>query len=775
MTTLTRWKLSCAVLAAVAGGAMIYGCHGRAAHNAPAKAATAPRGSLPLALRRPIHVSADALGVSQKELVDRILAAKSVKDIQLLADKLAVVGDDDAVETLAPLIEDPRSGVPATMLAMFGQIGTQRAVEIIAQHANDERPLIRTAAIAALGATHSEKAEKVLIELSRKNGDPSQTSVITALGTLGSDNAVARLIEVANTGDASLAVHAVNALGNAGTQASKTALRTLIDAPNPHVAAAALSSIENVDDALLEKLKVIVKTGQPQLGASAVAALGHAGEVALPVLREAALNGTEYVRWSAIAAIGEVGGDKAVAILGDVLKTGDRQSAIAASQVLANLGGAEAREILIEAALSDRGGSNGALVQLAQMQGEDVDQAMLSVIKQGSSNERRAVLPRLVKAGNPEAMQLAIDLAKKGSRNEKYDAMRILGEANTPKAVEALLDIAGKARGQTRIQALELIAQNHPTDPAVGQLLSDSLFSGRNDEATSAANVMSRLGTEDARHALVAALTGKDKQLAAVAASALGQVGMTENVKVAMLNAARDNPQVKLTVMQQLVEAGAPEGMKLAEEIIASKDGVENASQVVWALASRGTADAKRLLERAIDSKEPNVRMAAITSLAQDPDEHSTDTLLRLVRDSDPQVRATALSTLGQVGSERAQTALLDATRGGKTEERVAAISGLAQMEDPRASQQLAHLMRDSDPEVVRAAISSSYNAGPEVDQTLTQLVNDGSISDEVKLAAAAQLRARGADLDDRTEQIVTKLAGMGGAGYGGYAGHDID
>ena len=50
----------------------------------------------------------------------------------------------------------------------------------------------------------------------------------------------------------------------------------------------------------------------------------------------------------------------------------------------------------------------------------------------------------------------------------------------------------------------------------MNQLLPDSLFSGRRDEASYAANVLGRIGTDGARQALVAALSGKDKELATV-------------------------------------------------------------------------------------------------------------------------------------------------------------------------------------------------------------------------------------------------------------------
>ncbi|MBA3821368.1 MAG: HEAT repeat domain-containing protein, partial [Deltaproteobacteria bacterium] len=287
---------------------------------------------------------------------------------------------------------------------------------------------------------------------------------------------------------------------------------------------------------------------------------------------------------------------------------------------------------------------------------------------------------------------------------------------------------------------------------------------------------------EDARQALLAALGDKDKDLATIAAGALGNLGMTDQVKGALLAASRDNPQVTMQVMHQLLQAGAPEGLRLAEDMLNGKD-TNGANSAVWALANLGTPESRRLLDRALTSSDQSVRLAAISSLASNPDDASTDTLLRLTRDSDSGVRTQALQTLGQLGSEKAQLAIIEASRNGKTEERIAAINGLASMDDVRASQQLATLMRDPDPQVAQTAIQSAYNGGAEVDQALTRIVNDAGATPELKQQAAAQLRGRGSDLDDATEQAVTALAGarqdFGGYGYGGYGyggymeGHD--
>ena len=327
VTTLTRWKLSCALFAAIAAVATVR-AHRGADHNAPATlAASSSRGRMPLALRRSIHVNPAAIGVSQQDLIDRIVSAKSVRDIGLLTDKLGMVGNDDAVDALEPMLADPRRGVPEAILEAFGNIATDRAVDVLVASTKDDRPNVRSMAITALGATHSERAEKLLIELSRVSGDLQHAQVLSALGSLGTDNAVARLIEMAHSGDSNIATSAIDALGSADTPAANAAMRTLLDSDDSRVVAAVIASFDTIDDELLLRLNTIVKQGDPQLVAAALEALGSAGEIALPVLREAALVGPAQLRWIAVNAIGDVGGAKAIAMLGDILQTGDRQSA----------------------------------------------------------------------------------------------------------------------------------------------------------------------------------------------------------------------------------------------------------------------------------------------------------------------------------------------------------------------------------------------------------------------------------------------------------------
>ncbi|MGE0402767.1 MAG: HEAT repeat domain-containing protein, partial [Kofleriaceae bacterium] len=213
MTTLTRWKLACALFAGVAGVATVKAHHG-APSNKPAATVTSARGgSLPSHIRRPMRVSPEAAGVSKEELVATMFSSRSVRDIQQVAAKLGAVGDDSVIDQIAPLLSDPRRGVPEAVLGVMGTIGTEHAVEELVSYTKDHRPSVRNAAVSALGSTQSVKAEQLLVELAQRGGDPVQTTAISALGSLASDRAVAVLHQLAKGADYSAAQTATYALG----------------------------------------------------------------------------------------------------------------------------------------------------------------------------------------------------------------------------------------------------------------------------------------------------------------------------------------------------------------------------------------------------------------------------------------------------------------------------------------------------------------------------------------------------------------------------------
>src|SRR5262245_15137709 len=109
LSNLFRWKLLCAALTATTALAAVKAWrHGDAA---AAPAASTARGD-DVAIRRPIHIAASAVGLSEHALLDQIRSARSPQQVALLCERLAMVGTDDAVDALAPMVDDRRPGVP---------------------------------------------------------------------------------------------------------------------------------------------------------------------------------------------------------------------------------------------------------------------------------------------------------------------------------------------------------------------------------------------------------------------------------------------------------------------------------------------------------------------------------------------------------------------------------------------------------------------------------------------------------------------------------------
>ena len=121
--------------------------------------------------------------------------------------------------------------------------------------------------------------------------------------------------------------------------------------------------------------------------------------------------------------------------------------------------------------------------------------------------------------------------------NQRQQAMNLLAHASSDEARDALLAMAEGARGYTKVNALELLSQNRPGDPAVNQMLVESLFSGRQDESAAAAWALARAGSDEARDALLAAMQGDDARLAV--AATLPKVGIGSGVLRTFLNLDR--------------------------------------------------------------------------------------------------------------------------------------------------------------------------------------------------------------------------------------------
>ena len=182
LTTLTRWKLACALFAGIAGFATVS-AHKGGGSNTPARRRVTPR------VAPCLRSFADPCGSAPRRLACRSPSWSSgcwqpgaVRDIQLLTDKLGAVGDDDTIDALAPLLHDARRGVPEAILAVYGQIGTEHAVK--SWSSTPRRPPGRPQRGDHRARRDAERAGREAAARARaEDGDPGQGAAIARSGS----------------------------------------------------------------------------------------------------------------------------------------------------------------------------------------------------------------------------------------------------------------------------------------------------------------------------------------------------------------------------------------------------------------------------------------------------------------------------------------------------------------------------------------------------------------------------------------------------------------
>ena len=271
MTSIRRYQLACAVLAASTVAALAWP---RATAPAPGRAARpAIKGRAAAQdLRRPLRVSAAAVGLSERELIEKLLAARTLQEVQIYADKLGAVGTDDGVDALASLADDPRMAVPEAAIAAIGKIGSERAVATLAELTDDARPRIRGAALTALADAGGGAAADILLAVAADRGDPLRATAVYALGTLGGDTAADALARIATTSDIDTAQAAVYALTQIPSDHAQRLLAAMIDSGDARIRTQALANLRPVDAATVAKVVALLGSGDPGVVSSAVAA-----------------------------------------------------------------------------------------------------------------------------------------------------------------------------------------------------------------------------------------------------------------------------------------------------------------------------------------------------------------------------------------------------------------------------------------------------------------------------------------------------------------------
>ena len=738
MTSNKRWKLACVVLAACTAYSWV--------HRDGGTTAAQPRTRV--ALDRPVRINAATLGISSDDLVQRLLHARTVGEVQILTEKLGMVGDDAMIDAVMPLVADTREGVPALVLGAFGEIGTDHAVDVLVARARADREEVRLAAIDALGTTANPRAEKVLLDLAGGADEAVRMSAIGALGKMGSERAVDVLAKIAiHPGSASK--QAIEALAKIDTAPARAAIVKLIDAPSTEVASAALDAITVVDDALFAKLKAIASNGESDLMIPVIHALSHAGDDAIPTLTDAARHGPKTSQEPAVQALAALETPAAFEALRELLETAEGDLPNLAAGAIAKMGTEDARELLISAALSDRAEQTHAVEHLMQIRGADVEQALLAIAKSGTGDRDR-IIAHLVELENQEATKIVLDDARGGS----LEAMQLLARRGNQAGVDLLVALA-RSRNDDGGAALKTLADARPDDATVRQLLREQLRGGPPASARVAAEALAALGTDEARDALLDAAMSSNLDLAGTAVSSLAKFRLSGATAERLRSIALAHPELAGPVMDQLISAGGPTGIQMAESALRGSDR-SLAERALSAIERVGITPATfDVLARGMSSSDESIRGEALRVMAASRDPRATEHAVQALRDA-PSVRHTAINALGQMDSPRARSALIDVSRSADQRDRYSAARYLHRYEDASATQRLAEMTRDSVPYIASVAMTAMADRTGGM-ATIRAVARDASVSASVRLRAAYLMRDR--DQDPSAQRLIDQLS----------------
>jgi HEAT repeat protein len=221
--------------------------------------------------------------------------------------------------------------------------------------------------------------------------------------------------------------------------------------------------------------------------------------------------------------------------------------------------------------------------------------------------------------------------------------------------------------------------------------------------------------------------------------------------------ATGDDKELKAIALQQLISSGAEQASELVVDSI--KNGDQGSEYLITSAIMSGGRGSEEVIHEAAQSKSPATRAALANALSmRGGDQESIELLHTLSRDDDASVKHSAIYAMANVGSKESMDRLIEMASNGDKETRQVALSAVGNSGDARATPLIADALRSGDDDLARNAIYSAYNAGPEVDDALLSLAENGDTDMYLRQQAVEALVNRGADVNESTLEELKEL-----------------
>jgi len=425
--------------------------------------------------------------------------------------QLAVVGTQQAVPVLAPLLADEK-------LAHMARYALEPLPDPSVDDAFRDalgklKGKLLVGVINSIAVRGDKKAIPQLLKLWQDADSSVADAAAAALGKLGSVEAAPKL-----TGDAALrCAEALIAQGN--RKEGLSIYQRLLADQTPQVRAAAVRGLlvngaapitrflaEEDPVAFAAALKVLQQElPGPEITKAAAGQLDKLTSVSKPLL---------------IAALGNRGDVAAMPVVLNAAKTGDKAARVAAFRALAQFGRPDAVPVLA-AAVTDPDLGPAAQEALVGLPGRETDAAILALFENAASCPVAISLAtqRRLTSAMPALMKLAKDAKLRGS------ALKAIGELAGESDLPALLDLLAAGGGDAVEQALISVCSRTPN--AIGPV-SARLSGATGPVKGSLFRVLGAIGGPKALAAVRVGVTDSDAEIKRAAVRALATWKDTE-------------------------------------------------------------------------------------------------------------------------------------------------------------------------------------------------------------------------------------------------------
>ncbi|MCB9556466.1 MAG: HEAT repeat domain-containing protein [Deltaproteobacteria bacterium] len=685
-------------------------------------------------------------GVRAAGLLSEALQTSSDPRLRLTAIRqLGLAGGPAAVKQLRALLAD---GAPAAeryaAIHALGQVRSDQAVEgLIARLESHGETKERSYLLEALAESHHADAAKVLASLA----DAGELAAIRSLGALGGSEALASLLKLSEHRAASIRLAAIEALGRTADPNAKRRLLDLIrrsDRASRLQAVRALKSFASDDVQVL--LSQLAQSKDNALSIAAIEALSD-GPLSRQTLLNLLADGSLTARRRALDALGRSDDPTTHPAIAKLLF--HPMLADDAARALANSVHPSARELLLNTVdgQSPLMTQRAIVLQLNQLSGPDVEQALTRLLATGAPGIQSSALTRLVALRGEAARPQVLSAHRNGARQLRQQALALLAQwaskDDLPLFVSSL-NAGDYSEVQTALRAIKAIG---------GKRAEEAIFNvienGGQISKAAAIATLAEVGGDRARKVLLAQITAKDHAGTYNAEWALGKLAdpKAREELLAILDDDRQPARVKQRAMRALSYYNDP---RTFTELARHKDQTIARTALSY-LGRAGGREAEEILIERLRSDDGVSRYGAFSALRQ----LATPTAVEAIAGRfDQETAAEASNALAQIGSRRAFDVLEDRYSRGDKATQLAVIGALNANQGESAKKLLYAALNSQEKDVViRAVYQLGQAHDPDVEQRLLNLLSTTDDAN-IRRTVGSKLRYR-ATLYANNKQLI--------------------